>query len=261
MERLAALFWLMWSFRIVKWCQSPTTGLLKRPFTNMPSRAPSAHFFRYHDRFRRDVTLTRVLVEQDCAASWRRMICQGPQMWLATALWSSPRGGSVFHDKTWRWYELLTPRLSPLGGSCMLFFDLAQAPRNVKYGLNCIAVRWWPRTGPRELRARCNQRQSRRAVGRPCRPRIFARLSRPCTGLCRVRHVGLDARFVVPTLGVPPRLAPATVCTWLRRSRSVGSGWVHVGDYDYDYDHDSSEWGHVGDGGSNIGDVRGRGIP
>ena len=36
----------------------------------MPSRAHSAHFFcRYHDRFRRDVTLKRVLVEQDCAVT------------------------------------------------------------------------------------------------------------------------------------------------------------------------------------------------
>ena len=50
---------------------------------------------------------------------------------------------------------------------------------------------------------------------------------RSCIGLWRVRHVGLEAWFVVPTHGVPPRLAPATVCTWPHRSTRTGNGWVH----------------------------------
>ena len=55
-------------------------------------------------------------------------------MWLTMALWSSPCGRHGFHTKTWRWYELRTPRVTPVSGSCTPSFELAGARENVKYG-------------------------------------------------------------------------------------------------------------------------------
>ena len=154
-EQRAAHLLLTWTLRIEKKWQPPSTGLLNRSFTTIPSRVPSALFFagtmiEFVVTSRSNVSLLsrsaqwwtvttwnlwwRVEWLAKPTPSWRQMICQDSQMWLATALWSSARGRHGFHTKTWMWYELITPRLSPLSGSCTSSFELAGARGNVKFG-------------------------------------------------------------------------------------------------------------------------------
>ena len=139
-ERRAALILLTWTFRIQTWRQPPSTALLNRPLTTIPSRAPQVHFFadtmiEFVVTSRSNVSLLsrntqwwavttwnlgwRVTWLTKPTPPWREIACQGSLMLVSTALWSSPCRGHGFHDKTWRRRVLRTSRLS-VGPVCPL---------------------------------------------------------------------------------------------------------------------------------------------